>query len=160
LPYFKPFAVDLLTRAPASFYAKSTSLIQEDIMKLGLILTAATLALSFTACSSKNKKEDAAKEAAPAVTATPTPAPVAEAAAKMGKKMKMNKNVTAGAVTCSLGSDVRMIEPKAADGGCELVYTKNGSSNSVATARNGMEYCQAAGEKLQKTLTDAGMDCK
>jgi hypothetical protein len=140
-------------------------------MKSQAIFAAAVLALTFTACSSKDKKTEAPKAAAPAVAATPTPAPAAPAvttgkAAKAGKKAKKaaaaassEATAAAGAVTCTKGSDSRTIEAKAQGNGCELVYTKNGEAKSVATARSGMDYCQAAATKLQTTLSNAGMSC-
>lgn len=145
-------------------------------MKSLLVLSIA-IALSTAACSSKPKVEEAAKPATPAVTAAApaatTPAAPEKATAKKGKKSKKEKVAAAesadkatatasatGTLTCTKGSDVRTVEVKAKDNGCEVVYTKNGEAKSVASAVSGMSHCETVSQKISNNLSAAGMTCK
>ena len=132
--------------------------------------------LSMTACSSDSKKVTApevtaaAASNAKATTADATSARVAKvdkAVTKAKKSVVTLKNTlapvtAAGAAVlpCTNGSDVRTVEVKSTGGGCELIYTKHGEAKSIATAKNGIEYCAGVSQKLAKNLNTAGFVCK
>jgi hypothetical protein len=96
--------------------------------------------------------------------ATPSAANPATTDTKHKTKSKVktdaNNAVSGDSVTCSHGSEERTLEIKAKDSGCELVYTKGGNANSIATAANGKQHCQDVSTKIQGKLTGAGFTCK
>lgn len=73
---------------------------------------------------------------------------------------KEAKKPSAGAVKCSLKTDARVLEIVAVKKGCELLYTKFGETNSIATAVNSVDYCQATQDRIQGKLEEAGFSCK
>jgi hypothetical protein len=143
-------------------------------------------ALMITACSSKDKKADAAKPAAKAAT-TKSADPAKDAAkdsaagkdagkAAAGKSAAPSKPAAKDAatsgggtggggeagetVTCKNGSDERTLALTEANGGCELTYTKFGNAQQVATSGNGKEYCENVREKIKTKLEGAGFSCQ
>lgn len=131
------------------------------------------LALSITACSSDSKKATAPKDTTAVASATkdsamPTPITKVDKEIKKTTKSETIKKdkvavttTTAGVVmTCVNGSDSRSIELKNVGTGCELMYTKHGEAKSIATAKNGSEYCEKISQKLVKNLNAAGIICK
>lgn len=69
-------------------------------------------------------------------------------------------SANAGTVTCTLNNDSRTIALNTMDTGCEVVYTKFGESNSVATDSSGTDYCQTVSDRIQNNLENAGFTCK
>lgn len=64
-------------------------------------------------------------------------------------------------ITCSAGSDVRVLEIKPIDEkGCELQYTKNGDTKTVANANFNVSYCETVQNRIFKKLESAGFDCQ
>ncbi len=68
------------------------------------------------------------------------------------------KSVT---LTCTSGADKRVIVTDAKEGGgCDVTYTKDGTSQPVASARNEVEYCDGVVQKMKSTLEGAGFKCQ
>lgn len=64
-------------------------------------------------------------------------------------------------VTCNYGETERVLENKESDnGGCELVYTKEGNANTIANAANQTEYCQEVLDRVANKLANAGFTCQ
>jgi hypothetical protein len=104
-------------------------------------------------CSSNAKKADApAAEAPKAESATPVADKAATPAA--------HTSATGPTVECANGKDVRNLEIKTVDKGCELAYTKNGRTESVATSANGSKHCEEVKERIQTKLEASGYSCK
>lgn len=62
---------------------------------------------------------------------------------------------------CTLGEDIRRIENiNTLEGGCQLDYEKSGKVKTVATAREGSEFCQRVLERIQANLEKAGFVCE
>lgn len=71
------------------------------------------------------------------------------------------KAVDADLLTCSLGSDKRIIKRvKPEAGGCQVSYTKMGETKVVADAKNDLVYCDKIMGKIKQNLTQAGFGCK
>lgn len=63
-------------------------------------------------------------------------------------------------VTCKGAGDTRLLKIESKEnGGCEVIYTKNGNTQSVASAEHEPEYCDAAVIKIRTTLEGAGFKC-
>ena len=78
---------------------------------------------------------------------------------KEAKKTVMN--VPQSVLTCSAGSDVRVLEIKSVDEkGCELQYTKNGDTKTVANANFNTSYCETVQTRISKKLEAAGFSCQ
>lgn len=78
------------------------------------------------------------------------------------KAAKLQKEDTPQSIlTCTAGSDVRVLEIKPVDGkGCELQYTKNGKTKTVANANFDLKYCESVQTRISKKLEAAGFDCQ
>ena len=78
------------------------------------------------------------------------------------KKAKISKDSSPQSVlTCTAGSDVRVLEIKPVDTkGCELQYTKNGNTKTVANANFDLSYCESVQTRISKKLEAAGFDCQ
>ena len=133
---------------------------------LGLVI------LFASACGHKSAKtETAPPAAASAATTTPTATTTdtkhktkskVKAAAKAVKNDATDAaaTVTGDTATCTHGEDSRTLEIKAKDAGCELVYTKAGGANSVATSASGKKHCADVSAKIQGKLIASGFACK
>ena len=62
--------------------------------------------------------------------------------------------------TCTIGKVVRTIEVKKSGSGCEVLYTKDGETNSVASAQNDLGHCSSIQDRITGKLSDAGFNCK
>lgn len=114
-------------------------------MKVTLVLIAAMFTLSQTGCSKASKKQgDAAK---------------VEDAKKMTKTKAEMSAPKAGTIECKLGTDVRQIEVKSVGSGCEVEYTKFGSSNVVANAQHELGHCSRVAERIKGKLQGHGFTC-
>lgn len=119
------------------------------------IVISAFLTVTITACSSDSKKTETPKAADVKASTTTTKAVAPKAEATVA-----SATASAGVITCTQGSDSRSIELKTAGAVCELMYTKNGEAKSIATAKNGTEYCAGVSDKVVKNLSAAGFSCK
>lgn len=118
-------------------------------MKANLIQTTivcALMSLAAFGCASGAKKTDAS---APQATATPAPQAAPAPAATS----------TAG-LTCEKGADKRTIEIAPKGKGCEVRYTKNGKTDSVASSASGNDHCEKTREKMRGKLEASGYACK
>ncbi|MAZ49065.1 MAG: hypothetical protein CME65_10905 [Halobacteriovoraceae bacterium] len=78
-----------------------------------------------------------------------------EVAKKLTGK-KFGKNVT-----CTSGEVERALENKFSDdGGCEVIYSKDGSENVIANAKNNLDYCQEVVDRVANKLSNAGFSCQ
>lgn len=69
---------------------------------------------------------------------------------------KFGKNVT-----CTSGDVQRLLENKFSDdGGCEVVYSKDGSESVIANAQNNLDYCQEVLDRVANKLAHAGFSCQ
>lgn len=126
-------------------------------MKLLLLVTA----VAVVGCASGSKKKADAK---PMEKKTEMKAEKKMPAKKEEKKMAkktMAKSTFGSTVTCSYGQVERVLENKASEsGGCEVLYTKDGGTSTIATAQNELDYCQSVVDKISNKLTNAGFNCK
>lgn len=128
-------------------------------MKSLIYATIVVAALGLQACSSSKK---AAKDSAAVNAKTEGPVTTEESAqagknaAKRGKVAK----TLAGETKCTSGSDVRTIGVKDVGTGCEVIYTKMGESNSVASASSGSTHCVNVVTKIKDNLSNAGFTCE
>ena len=117
-------------------------------MKALLILLITTF--FFIGCGSKKKMNDSAK----------TEGTKAEAAAETENKKADSMTTSAGAVSCMMKSDKRVIDVRKQGSGCELAYNKFGSEEIVATSMNGADHCQKIADRIQGNLENAGFKCE
>lgn len=61
---------------------------------------------------------------------------------------------------CSKGNDQRTISLTTGPAGCKVIYTKGGNTQEIASARNQLDYCTNAIEKVKKNLTSSGFTCE
>lgn len=107
-------------------------------------------------CAGNAKKNT--MEPAPA-TAADTPK-VYEKVKPAAKVEAIKTGQTKGKFNCSSKGDVRVLDVREVDKGCELMYTKAGNDSIVATAQNnGTAHCETVAEKIKSKLTDAGFSC-
>ena len=83
-----------------------------------------------------------------------------EATTEVKDTAKTTTASVAGNVVCKSGGDERTIATaKSESGGCEVQYTKNGQTNSVANSQTGDEYCHGVVGKIKGNLEAAGFTC-
>ncbi len=111
-------------------------------------------AMALVGCASSSKKEMNEESMKVKVEET-----TKEVEMKAKSKMKKMKD-SAQALTCNSGSDKRMIEVKSEDGGCEVLYTKNGETSSIASAKYDLGYCSKIQDRIVTNLTNAGFKCE
>ena len=118
--------------------------------------TLLTLALSTSAligmgaCSSKPKVETPVASA-PAAAA---PADTMKAAVKVDEKKSEDSTVT-----CTLDKDKREMTVVAKNKGCEVHYTKAGTTSTVASDKAGLEHCEKTVDKMRGKLVAGGYKC-
>jgi hypothetical protein len=61
---------------------------------------------------------------------------------------------------CKSGSDERSLKISDVQGGCNLDYTKAGSTSSVATQKQGQAKCEEVRAKIKEKLTASGYQCE
>jgi hypothetical protein len=136
------------------------------------------VALSFAACSSKEKANAPDAEATPTVEekAAAATSDAADAKSKL-KKVKAAATAEAsatdssdgfGAVTgsekmsfsCTKNSDTRKVAVVTSTSeGCGVVYNKAGQDKTVAVAKSDLSHCDTVAEKIKTNLQAAGFDC-
>jgi hypothetical protein len=141
------------------------------MLKKVLMITAM---VSMAACASSQKAADskaATPKTEPTSAAASTETKEKPAVAKKEKKAKEAAKVEkkenaaavatatppAGTTECTSGEDKRTIEIKTTDKGCEVMYTKQGNTSSVANG--GQQKCEAVVNKIKTNLTGAGFTC-
>ncbi len=106
-------------------------------------------------CGAKSKKQDAAKADAGAQT---------EVAATGDLKATSTSTSTSTAdgdkVSCTMKSDTRTIQLRKNGGGCELVYSKFGNDEVIATSMAGTEHCQKVADRIKGNLENSGFKCQ
>ncbi|HAG91356.1 MAG TPA: hypothetical protein DCL41_05765 [Bdellovibrionales bacterium] len=122
-------------------------------MKTQLLL-AVFLGLALSACSSSKKNDSESKVEEKMEKAAES---TKETAKKMVNEAKAKMD---GETQCKLGGDVRTIGVKAVDNGCEVIYTKFGESNSIASGSKGSEHCVNVVSKVKDNLENAGFKCE
>jgi hypothetical protein len=106
------------------------------------------LGLLVVGCESTPKKKGAAEQKPTAKQEKAAPAP-----AKVESVQ--------GEIECSHGKDVRKLAiGPAANGGCEVLYTKQGATSTVATANRGSSHCETVLNKIKNNLVSSGYSCK
>ncbi len=67
---------------------------------------------------------------------------------------------TPASLTCKKADDTRVVRSEhRADGSCEVIYSKNGSNQSVASGQQS-EDCEISVNKIRATLEGAGFKCR
>lgn len=68
---------------------------------------------------------------------------------------------TSSSFECRAGNDVRVLEiTPVDDSGCELKYTKNGETETIANANFNVSYCETVQQRIVKKLEAAGFSCQ
>ena len=77
------------------------------------------------------------------------------------KLFEANPNNTSSLITCTSGSDTRKLEIVPIDtNACELKYTKNGETNTIANANFDVSYCKTVQQRVAQKLEAAGFNCQ
>jgi hypothetical protein len=63
-------------------------------------------------------------------------------------------------ITCSNADEVRTLAVATKEGGCEVVYEKNGKLNVPAYTAHGTQHCFNSREKIKDRLVSAGWKCQ
>lgn len=80
---------------------------------------------------------------------------------KMVSKTDESKRKFEKTVTCMSGDVERVLENKTAEeGGCEVVYSKDGGESVIANAQNNLDYCQEVVDRVANKLVAAGFNCQ
>jgi len=125
--------------------------------KSALVLVAFS-SLLFANCASKAQKESTPAAGAPVTKAQPAPtkAAVSEAAAPT----KTETPAPTGMLTCTHSKETRTVQIAAKGDGCEVNYTKGGSTTAVASEIHGTKHCTETQAKIQDHLEKSGYTCK
>lgn len=118
-------------------------------MRYSLVMGLGLAMILSIGCASKAKKPDA-QTAAPQKTSAPAAAAKTETTTTYAGIM---------GVTCKKGEETRVIEIKQKGEGCEVMYTKGGQTNSVASGRSGNTHCENTLNKMKGKLTSGGYSC-
>lgn len=115
-------------------------------MKYFAVLATSVLTVAMVGCSSAKKQT--------AATPTPAPAPVTAPAAQTKTASDSQK------LSCTKGSDTRVLEVVSKDKGCVLNYTKAGKETAAASSSHSVEHCEKSKDKISKKLIAAGYQCQ
>lgn len=131
-------------------------------MKFQLLLLVSTLLVTGCAQSQKAKISDGEPEMSKVQAQDISPAITKEMNKKNFKAAKEKITpLPQSVLTCSAGSDVRVLEIIPVDEkGCELQYTKNGNTKTVANANFNVSYCETVQTRISKNLEAAGFSCQ
>ena len=114
-----------------------------------ILLLCLFLGVGLTGCQSASKSEAKSSESEKAQKeASKTENPKQESGEAMWSK------------TCKVEGDERKIEVVEKGEGCEVVYTKNGSTTQPASSRRGTAYCEEVATRIQNNLSNAGFECQ
>lgn len=110
------------------------------------------VSLAVVSCAHKKATDTAKGTTTPTEKVAATPAP---------KKMTKETASILDGITCRAGEDQRTIAKKSmTGGGCEVLYTKHGETNTIADAKNDVGYCDNVVDKIKNNLTSAGFNCQ
>lgn len=123
-------------------------------MRLAILVSAAFLIVS---CKSKDKAPDAAAPAAPAAPAAGAKTDAKAAVKDAAKDAKSAANPAK--IECKLQKEVRELEVRGKDKGCEAAYTKGGQENVVGSSQNGTAHCEGIVNRIKEKLVAAGFTC-
>jgi len=113
-------------------------------MKYFAVLATSVFTVAMVGCSSAKKQ----------TAATPAPAPVTAPAAQTKTASDSQK------LSCTKGSDTRVLEVVSKDKGCVLNYTKAGKETAAASSSHSVEHCEKSKDKISKKLVAAGYQCQ
>lgn len=135
-------------------------------MKFQLLLL--TITLAITSCAQSTKSQISSSE--PEMNKVDNSDIDAKITKEMNKRnfneaklqgMPVSKTMPSSVLTCTAGSDVRVLEIISADQkGCELQYTKNGDTKTVANANFNLSYCETVQTRISDKLKTAGFNCQ
>lgn len=110
-------------------------------------------------CASQKKKDEANKAA---TTTKEVKADAKGMTKKAETKVKEAAAATASAtkVECKNGGDVRILEVRSKDKGCETAYTKAGQENVVGSSQNGTAHCEGIMNRIKDKLLAASFKCE
>lgn len=116
-------------------------------------ITTLIFVLILSACASSNTKDTAIET---------TPQAPEKVEAPVAKETEKPKTAASESGTkCKMGTDVRTIQIGPSESGvCEVLYTKDGQTNSVASATADKSYCQSVLDKMVANLSNAGFTCE
>jgi PBP1b-binding outer membrane lipoprotein LpoB len=123
-------------------------------MKYGIIaITSLVIALMISGCSGASKKAES--------SAPPTAAP---ATATQPPSAKAKKEAPAAApgskITCKYDNIIRELVVDQSPDRCVVQYTKDGTTQEIATGSSGSAYCQEVADRVKNNLVAAGYECK
>lgn len=122
-----------------------------------VVLSSLLVTLAGTGCKTASKASDTAAH-------TPQPVVVPQASVPVADTMKASSASNTGEnsmdLTCTSGKVERKIQVVKKDGGCELLYTKDGKAESRANARTGVAYCEEKAKKIRTNLENAQFKCE
>jgi len=126
----------------------------DTAMKYGIfsLILGMALAISLTGCSSAKKAD--APAAAPAVKEAA--APVADKAAKSTPVA----STAAGDIVCEYSDIKRELKVVQNPDGCKTEYTKDGTTQEVATGAVGSNFCGEVANRIKGNLEAAGYKCR
>lgn len=129
-------------------------------MKIKVLSLMAVLTVAV-ACKSTPKTEDTtASKPAPAM-GTLSAWGSSDMKKKVGKSSNKSESTTdLSLVKCATKSDERILEIKDKNGGCELIYTKQGTPTSIASGARSHDHCSEVMERIEKKLQGAGYSCQ
>lgn len=114
------------------------------------------IALTLSACGSKEKVEETKQSSKQSVKSSANTAKQKTSSAATSAVSEVIESIT-----CSYNNDKRKISSvKLANGGCEVHYDKFGEKKVVATANFDLGYCSQMANKVSNNLEEAGFTCK
>jgi hypothetical protein len=122
-------------------------------MKWILIMSA----ILMSACATTKQINSTQNEKATTVTQTP-PAP-AMAPKTQATPIAIKNEMGGNKISCSKGSETRVLEIEKKDQGCSLAYTKAGKTTSIASSTKNEKHCVASQKKIRTKLENAGYKC-
>ncbi len=119
---------------------------------LSFVLSISAL-IAMSACASKPKTETSVATPQAVVAETES----SHASAKVDEKKSADS--AESTVTCALDKDKREISVVAKDKGCEVHYSKAGTTSTVASDKVGLEHCEKTVAKMRGKLVAGGYKC-
>lgn len=113
------------------------------------------ISLLFVACASKPKSGTSEAQKAETAKATVDAKP-----AKTEAKPAAQPATTSDHVTCTLGDIRREIKITRTAERCGVEYTKDGTTNEIASGGPGSPHCAEVLERVKNNLTAAGYKCE
>ena len=127
-----------------------------------LVLTSLLL-LGLISCAQTKKKADAPAEKMQKVESNDKKVITMKGNFPVQKKVTKPaaSQIPESTITCTAGTVERVLEIRAVnESGCEVLYTKNGETKSIANASVDLSYCETIQTRVSKKLEDAGFSCQ